>query len=246
MTQDQSRAALRHAVGSSGDDIEVGLASRLGELAREMQAEHDMAALLQRITETAVDEIEGAEHACISLFERGTVRSQAGTDELAKRVDSRESELNEGPCITSLREEVTVRSDDFEKEERWPRFVAAAMEEGIRSMLAVQLFVQDDNLGALNIYATQPNAFTEHDESIAMLLAVHAAIAMTASATESNLRLALDSRDVIGQAKGILMERYKISSLEAFHLLVVASQQTHQKLRVVADTLASTGDWGIS
>lgn len=246
MTQDHREADIRHAVGSSGGDIEVGLARRFGELAREMQAEPDLAALLQLITDTAVVEIEGAAHACISLFEKGIVRTEAATGELVRRVDTRESELNEGPCISSLREEVTVRSDDFEKEDRWPRFVAAAMEEGIRSMLAVQLFVEDDNLGALNIYATQPNAFTEHDESIAMLLAVHAAIAMTASTTESNLVIALDSRDIIGQAKGILMERYKISSIEAFHLLVVASQRTNRKLRVVADTLASTGDWGIS
>jgi GAF domain-containing protein len=246
LTQDHLGDETRHAIGSSGHSIEPGLARQLGELAREMQSAPDMAALLQRITDTAVFEIEGAEYACISLVERGIIRSQAATDDLVRRVDDRESELNEGPCITSLREEVTVRSDDFEKEERWPRFVAAAMAEGIRSMLAVQLFVEDDTLGALNIYATQPNAFTEHDESIAMLLAVHAAIAMTASSTRSNLRIALDSRDMIGQAKGILMERYKISSVEAFHLLVVASQRTNRKLRVVAEVLAATGDWGIT
>ena len=160
------------------------------------------------------------------------MRTQAATDELVKRIDARESELNEGPCITSLREEVTVRSDDFEKEERWPRFVAAAMEEGIRSMLAVQLFVGDDNLGALNIYATRSNAFTDHDESIAMLLAAHAAIAMRGRATETNLRIALGTRDLIGRATGILMERYKVTDIEAFHLLVVASQENqHQAPR---------------
>jgi GAF domain-containing protein len=243
VTQDEPGDDIRQALDSSGEGIEDGLARQLSELARQMQAEPDMPALLQRITEAAVLEIDGAEYACISLVEGGVVRPQAATDDLVKRVDSRESELNEGPCITSLREEVTVRSDDFEKEERWPRFVAAAMEEGIRSMLAVQLFVEADNLGALNIYATQPDAFTEHDETIAMLLAVHAAIAMTASMTESNLRTALDSRDTIGQAKGILMERYKISSIEAFHLLVVASQRTHRKLRDLADTLTTTGEW---
>jgi GAF domain-containing protein len=234
---------VRFAVGSGGDDIEVGLARQLGELAREMQAEPDMAALLQRITGAAKIEIDGAEHACISLFQAGAVDTRAATDELAERVDRRESELNEGPCITSLRENVTVRSDDFAKEQRWPRFVAAAMEEGIRSMLAVQLFVADDSLGAINIYATRPNAFTEHDETIGMLLATHAAIAMKSSTTASNLRIALDSRDIVGQAKGILMERYKLNSLQAFDLLVVASQRTHVKLRDVADTLAATGDW---
>lgn len=242
MTQDQRADEIRHATGSSGDDIEAGLARQLGQLAREMQSAPDMAGLLQHITDAAVLEIDGADHACISLVERGVVRTEAATDEVVKRIDKRESELQEGPCITSLRSEVTVRSDDFEREDRWPRFVAAAMEEGIRSMLAVQLFVRDDNLGALNIYGDRADAFTAHDETIAMLLAVHAAIAMKASSTESNLRAALDSRDTIGQAKGILMERFKISSIEAFHLLVVASQRSNRKLRDVAETLSVTGE----
>ena len=242
MTQDDPEGDTRQAHGSDGGSIELGLARQLGELAREMQSAPDMETLLQCLTVAAVTEIEGAEHACISLVEGKVVRSVAATDELVQRVDRRESELEEGPCITSLREEVTVRSDDFAKEERWPRFVAAAMEDGIRSMLAVQLFVEDNSLGALDIYATRPNAFTEHDESVAMLLAVHAAIAMKGSATESQMRLAIDSRDVIGQAKGILMERYKISSVEAFHLLVVASQETHRKLRDVAEALTTTGE----
>lgn len=243
MSQEQPGNQLRHATGSSGNVIEVGLARQLGELARQLQSAPDGGALLQRISEAAVIEIDGADHACISLVEGRIIRTTAATDDLVRRVDRRESELQEGPCITSLRDEVTVRSDDFESEQRWPRFVAAAMEEGIRSMLAVQLFVEDANLGALNIYATEPDAFTEHDESIAMLLAVHAAVAMTSHTTESNLRIALESRDTVGQAKGILMERYKISAVEAFHLLVVASQRTHRKLRDVADTLATTGDW---
>jgi len=242
MPQDDPGDEARQAHGSAGGSIEIGLARQLGELAREMQSAPDMAALLQCLTTAAVTEIEGAEHACISLVEGKIVSSVAATDELVKRVDGRESELDEGPCITSLREEVTVRSDDFAKEKRWPRFVAAAMEDGIRSMLAVQLFVEEDSLGALNIYATRPNAFTEHDESIAMLLAVHAAIAMKGSATEAHMRLAINSRDVIGQAKEILMERYKISSVEAFRLLVITSQRTHRKLRDVAETLAATGE----
>lgn len=244
MSDESAESGVRHALGSSGADIEIGLARQLGELARELHSEPHMEVLLQQITKAAVDEIDGAEQACISLVEGQIVRTHAATNDMAARVDQRESELKEGPCITSLRTEVTVRSDDFGTEGRWPRFVAAAMREGIRSMLAVQLFVEGDNLGALNIYATQPNAFTEHDESVAMLLAIHAAIAMRGQKVESNLRVALGSRDLIGQAKGILMERYKIGEVEAFQLLVVASQETNRKLRNVAETLATTGDWG--
>ena len=233
---------VRQAHDSGGQDMQAGLARQLAELARELQAAPDLKALLQMTTDAAVTEIEGAEHACISLVEGSAVRSAAATDDLVRRVDARESDLNEGPCIASLRTEVTVRSDDFETETRWPRFVAAAMEDGIRSMLAVQLFVEGDNLGALDIYATRPHAFTDQDESIAMALAVHAAVAMKGSTVTSNLRIALQTRDLIGQAKGILMERYKINADDAFSLLVVASQRTHTKLRDLAESLAATGE----
>jgi GAF domain-containing protein len=109
-------------------------------------------------------------------------------------------------------------------------------------MLSVQLFVEDDNLGALNLYAESPGSFDESDENVAMLLAAHAAIAIKGGRVEGNLRSALDRRDVIGQAKGILMERYKIDDSQAFDLLVVASQQTHRKLRDIAEELARSGE----
>ncbi|MHA3701800.1 GAF and ANTAR domain-containing protein [Jatrophihabitans sp. YIM 134969] len=238
---DDQTSSIRHATGSRGGGIAPSLAGQLGALAREMQSAPDMDTLLHRITRAAVAEIGGAEYACISLVEGRDVRTRAATNDLVRRIDERESELQEGPCITSLRHHVTVRSDDFATEDRWPRFVAAAREDGIRSMLAVQLFVEGDNLGALDIYATEPHAFSDEDESIAMLLAVHAAIAMKASVTASSLRVALESRDVIGRAKGILMERHKISDMDAFQLLIVASQNTNTKLRNVADHLAATG-----
>jgi GAF domain-containing protein len=243
MPQNAPGPGARQAVGSTGNAIEFGLARQLGELAREMQAEPDMTSLLQRITETARNEIDGAEYVCISYVDGPLVTTRAVTDEKVRHIDERQSQLGEGPCLSSLREQITVRSDDFEKEQRWPSFVAATLRDGIRSMLSVQLFVDAESLGALNMYSTKPDAFADHDESIAMLLALHAAIAMQGSTRQSNLRTALESRDVIGQAKGILMERYKISAIEAFNLLIVASQRTHLKLRDIADALAATGDW---
>ena len=113
---------------------------------------------------------------------------------------------------------------------------------GVRSMLYLQLFTEADSMGALNIYAAAPSAFGEESESTGMLLAAHAAIAMTAARTEATLRAGLDGRDAIGQAKGILMERYKITATEAFGLLAASSQSVNQKLRAVSDHLAATGE----
>jgi GAF domain-containing protein len=237
---------IRQARGSIGQSPDAGLARQLSELARQMQAEPDMAALLQRITDASLIEVEGAEHAGISLIEGKLVRTEAGTDDLMSTLDRQQHQLQQGPCLSSLREQITVRSDDLRHEDRWPKFAAAALEHGIHSMLAVQLFVEGDNLGALNLYASRPNAFTDQDESVAMLLAAHAAIAMKGSKVETNLRTALQSRDIIGQAKGILMERYKIGSLEAFDLLIAASQQTHRKLRDLAEALDTSGELEIN
>ena len=90
-------------------------------------------------------------------------------------------------------------------------------------------FVESDNLGALNMYSTAPDAFTEDDETVGLLRAAHTGIAMQGSPAESNLCAAIVSRDVVGQAKGILMERYKMDHLAAFLLLAKASQHTNRR-----------------
>lgn len=118
----------------------------------------------------------------------------------------------------------------------------AAAGLGVLSMLSFQLFVQDDNFGALNLYSGQPGASGPGSESDGMLLASHAALAMTAARTRAGLLTAMDSREMIGQAKGILMERYKITGVEAFGLLVVSSQAVDRKLRDLAGHLAATGE----
>ena len=230
---------VRH---SNGDEIGAGLARNLGKLARDLRAETEIAPLWQRIAEAAVREVSGDEHAGLSLVTRTGVITEAATDEVVIRLDQRQYELDEGPALSSLRERITVRSDDLQQETRWPRFAAAAMEAGICSTLSARLFVAEDSLGALNVYSTRPNVFTDQDESAALLLAAHAAIALKGVKIETNLRAAVESRDVIGQAKGILMERFKIDQAAAFQMLVAASQAANRKLRDVAEELATTGE----
>jgi transcriptional regulator with GAF, ATPase, and Fis domain len=239
---DERAAEVRHARGTSGQAPAAGLARDLSELARQMQADPSMTALLQRIVEAAVAEIDSAEHAGISEIIGRELHTRAATDPLVEQIDDMQYRLEEGPCLTSLRDHITVRTDDLREETRWPRFAAAAHDAGVRSMLSVQLFVQDDNLGALNLYANSSHAFDNSHESTAMLLAAHAAIAMRGSKLVNNLRTAMVTRDVIGQAKGILMERYKINQTVAFDLLVTASQHTHRKLHDIAEELAATGE----
>jgi GAF domain-containing protein len=241
MAQNDDRG-VRFAHGSSGDRPEPGLARDLSDLARQMQAEASNESLFDTIITAALWEVDAAEHAGISLIEGRQVRTEAASDELVEKIDELQYRAGDGPCLTSLREHITVRSADLETDARWPGFAREAAREGIRSMLSVQLFVEGDNLGALNLYASTPNAFTDDDESVGLLLAAHAAIAMKASSNKITLRAALVNRDIIGQAKGILMERFKIDQVEAFRLLTQASQRSNRKLFKIAEELALTGE----
>lgn len=244
MSGGSGQALPRYPRGSRGQEADPGVARDLTRLARQLRVESSVEAVLERIVHAAVAEIGSAEYAGITEVDaRRRLHTRVASNQVILQLEQLQYQLGEGPCLTSAREEVTVRCDELISETRWPRFAAAAVELGVQSMLSLQLYVDHDNLGALNLYARVPGAFTEADESTAMLLATHAALAMQRSTNEDNFRTALASRDVIGQAKGILMERYKIDAVEAFHLLVMASQGMHCKLRDLADELARTGQF---
>jgi ANTAR domain/GAF domain len=134
-----------------------------------------------------------------------------------------------------------VSVPDIRTEQRWPTFAAKACEAGAGSMLSFQLWVDGDNLGALNLYSRQANAFDEESEHVGLLFAAHAAVAYAAVYRQDHLHEAMETRDLIGQAKGILMERHKLTSVQAFELLAQASQASHRKLRDVAEELARSG-----
>jgi hypothetical protein len=116
------------------------------------------------------------------------------------------------------------------------------LELGVRSVLSFQLYVHLDDLGALNLYSAQVDAFDDESENVGLLFAAHAAIAMAGSQKEHDLSLAVSARDVIGQAKGILMERHKITGDQAFRLLAQVSQRSNTKLGEVARYLVETGE----
>jgi GAF domain-containing protein len=124
---------------------------------------------------------------------------------------------------------------------RWPLFVAHARELGVGSMLAVQLFVRDDELGALNVSSDQPAAFDDEAEHVALLFASHAAVAMIGAQEQEQMRRAMHSRERIGQATGVLIERFRLTPDQAFQLLVRASQHSNRKLVDIADELVHQG-----
>ena len=219
------------------------LAIRLGDIARELQQKEDPESMLAGIVHAALELVPHAAEASVSLVTgHRTIDSRAASSDLPRRVDALQSETGQGPCLEASYEKRVVSVADLSTDKRWPDFSRQAFELGARSMLSFQLFVDGDHLGALNLFGNDVGVFDAESERIGALVAAHAAVAVAGSQQVSQLTLALDTRDLIGQAKGILMERYKITAQQAFLLLSRASSELNIKLREVAEQLTVSGE----
>ena len=219
------------------------LARRLAEAARGLQQQLDPQQVLDRVVSLAVAMVPGADEATITMADarRRQVYSAAATGELAAWFDVLQDETGEGPCLDAMWQQQTVRVDDLAADPRWPVLGPRAGERGVGSMLCLQLFVHEDTLGALDLLARERSAFTDESEHIGLLLASHAAIAVAGAQKLEHAAIALGNRDVIGRAKGILMERFKITADQAFDVLAQVSQDANRKLSAVAEDLTRTG-----
>lgn len=222
----------------------IDLSRRLADVAMALRREHaDPARVLEAITESAVTNVPAAEYASITTVLQGKfVHSAALIGDLAEKCDALQEQLGEGPCLESAIEQRTIRIDDMDSDERWPRFAHAASALGVRSMICFQLYVEGYNFGALNLHSSRAYAFGEDAESIGSLFAAHAAIAFSSAREEQQIRAALTSRDVIGQAKGMLMERYNLGAQAAFALLSKLSQDTNVKLADLANQVVADAE----
>jgi len=234
-----------HATGgrpAAGSDVDR-LARQLSELARTLEAEDDTEAMLHDLVAAAVLQIPGVDEGSISVvLARRDVSSQSPSSDLPRLVDAIQTETGQGPCLDAVYQERVVRVPDMASETRWPKFARRAADAGAGSMLSFQLWVKGDNLGALNLYGRRPNAFTEESEQVGLLFVSHAAVAMAGAQKHDQLNAGLATRDLIGQAKGILMERYKIDAQRAFALLVRVSQARNRKVHDLAAELTGTGN----
>lgn len=214
----------------------------LGHVARQLQAASDLDDVLHRICDAALLEIPAAVAAGITMVESHQFVTAAATSASVEYLDHIQYQTGDGPCVAATREDGIVRCYDLSRESRWPQFAKAAVDRGFRALLSFQLFDQDDNNSALNVYSDAPDSWPPDAEDVGTILAAHAALAIRAKRKEANLKIALSSRDIIGQAKGILMERFRLDADHAFQLLVAISQHSHRKLRDVAEELCLTGD----
>jgi transcriptional regulator with GAF, ATPase, and Fis domain len=230
--------AYRSRMGHAPDEA-VAAAEAFGEVARSLATPGDLATILDTIVRLAVDHLAACEYAGISFVEKRTITSPASSHEVPRILDAIQSETGEGPCIDAIKEHEVFLTGDLRREERWPRFSTRAhAETGVSSVASLRLFVDDKTMGALNLYSRALDAFDDTDVALGAVFAVHAAVALSAAEREGMLERKAQSRDVIGQAKGILMARSGATDEEAFAVLKAASQRLNLKLRDVAERVA--------
>lgn len=183
-----------------------------------------------------------ADHAGITLVRSGhRLETLAPSDDLVEKVDALQHELAEGPCRDTSWQGDTLVVPDIGRDDRWPHWGPQVAALGIVSALSVELATSDARrIGSVNLYWSVPRTFDRDDVAFAHVFARHAAIAIAGAIDEANLNLALDGRKRIGQAQGILMERYGLDEARAFEVLRRYSQNHNRKLRHVADDLVAT------
>lgn len=199
---------------------------------------------LARIATLAVRAIPGADGVGVTLLEPGRPPTVVVSDPFVRKVDDIQYGLGEGPCITAAAERRTVRSGALGADRTWPRFGPRARDLGVNSVVSLPLVLDDDVLGALNVYAHGFDVFTPHAAEVGELFAVPAAVAvhnvrllLRAQLLAQQLQTALGSRAVIDRAIGITMSRHGGDAEEAFARLREISQHTNTKLSAVAQTL---------
>jgi GAF domain-containing protein len=217
---------------------------RIADLARELYGQpmdHGADPILQRIVGYAVSAIPAADYAGVTLIVSGTdTETPAASHPYPALLDTVQHNHGEGPCFEAARSDSAIRLHDLVNDRRWPRFRRDALRVApVRSIVSFGLFTSDSTMAALNVYADRPNVFSDDDVDLGYAVATHAALAWDAQRRETQFRSGLASRDLIGQAKGILMNHFDIDAVAAFDLLRRLSQQTNTRLVDVADQVVT-------
>jgi hypothetical protein len=219
------------------------VADAMADVVASMQEPTKVEETLELITRSAAETIPGILEASISITTRGgEIQTLAPTGPRVTRADHLQYELHEGPCLDAAIEESVVIVNDLASDPRWPDFGPKAAALGFGSQVAFQFRADPHVRGALNLYADGPYGLDQDSIHLGSMFAGQVAVAMGWAKQEQTLTEALATRNLIGQAVGIVMERYQLDSDRAFAFLVRLSQSANKKLRTVAATLVDTAN----
>ena len=222
---------------------EKDIGSAMADAARTMHEDMTAEEMLQSIVDVAAGSVPGFDRASVAVVERnGRESTKAATDELARSLDLLQYELDEGPCLDAMQKPGLVEVPRLRHEQRWPRYVERAIGEGITAQLSIMLYLGNDltTLGGLNLYSTQVEEVSAEARGMAELFATQAAVALGSNRHRLQLNEGLASRQLVGQALGIVMERYHLDERSALQFLVRTSSTTNIKLRQVAQVLVDS------
>ena len=216
---------------------------RIAELVQQLygRPDTDSDTVIAELAEHAAVEVPGAQYAGVTVTRSAKhIDTPAATHKWPILLDEIQQRHREGPCLTAAWEEKTIHVADLEADDRFPRYRRDASEQTpIRSIMAFQMFIAGETMGALNVYAEQPHAFGQESKDIGLIFAAHSSVAWNAARRDEQFKRALASRDSIGQAKGMIMERYGVDAVQAFDVLRKLSQDSNVPLVQVATQLVA-------
>lgn len=202
-------------------------------------------ALIEQIVAGAVTLIPGTSAAAVEQLNRqGRLEAPlAAGDEVARAMMQAQNDTGQGPCLDASRDGKQVLTGDLTLDQRWPLFAARVSALGIRAVICTPMEAAGRTVGVLSLMSRTTHFLQDEHESgvLATVFAAHAAIALTGARQLQDSSAALANRDVIGQAKGILMERFKLAPDAAFATLVRISSDNNIKLRLLCEELCRTG-----
>jgi len=200
------------------------------------RASFDTPALLSGLITGAAESVPGAQYAGITVTKRRRgIETAAATHRYPVMLDEIQGRYQQGPCLTAAALQESVRIDDLVRDDRWPLYRGAALRQTpIRSILSFGMFKEGVAAAALNFYAESPDVFDDESVNLGLIFATHAALVWNMMRRDQQFRVALVSRDIIGQAKGRLMERFDIDAAEAFERLKQMSQDGNTPIAQVA------------
>jgi GAF domain-containing protein len=201
----------------------------------------DLTETAESVVALACDALD-CQHAGLTVFRAGgSFETLAPTGPLVSEADQLQYQLREGPCVEAAWEEETFVSNDLAQDPRYPNWGPKAAAMGFGSLLAARLSIGGTTIGALNLYSTQTREYSAEDRDTAVTFASHAAATLVTVRERENLKEAVEGRTLIGQAQGILMERFELDAARAFAVLRRFSQSQNIKLRKVAELVVENG-----
>ena len=215
--------------------------SALAEAARQVADNPEVQEALQSVVNLAMASCNCTGASVTLVRADGGAETSATSDALVEEADDLQYAFDEGPCLRAAERGGAYLITNTAADSRWPKWGPAVAKLGLHSVLSIHLFTDHRVLGALNLYYESVVDFSDDEVEVAKVVAAHASVALAKIRSERDLWRAIDSRHLIGQAQGILMERFKIGPEKSFSVLRRYSQQHNMKLHQVAGALVKTG-----